>query len=95
MTTQSELAALSEAAANPCGDMLDRMRAREAFRSALVNGYRTGKLVLIGEDAVERMARAIQSADVDDPWIKECPADIGDASMHLATAALAALNGEG
>jgi hypothetical protein len=74
--------------------------ANAAFIVALVNAYRTGKLVLIGDDAVERMARAI------DPEIWACDPPISTlaaairfherrrASCRIATAALAALTGE-
>jgi hypothetical protein len=36
------------------------------FAAALANAYRTGKLVLIDDGAVERVARAIAGSDVDD-----------------------------
>ncbi len=80
--TQEELAALSEAARGANS----RMDEHKAFREALVELYRAGQLVLIGPDAVEDVARAIEKhMDRDWNWTKKT----------LATAALAALKGEG
>lgn len=62
-----------------------------AFIAALVNAYRTGKMIVVPEDAVERMARALAVAD----GIEICSDAIYALSSygHRATAALASLKG--
>jgi hypothetical protein len=73
-------------------------QANAALIVALVNAYRTGKLVYIGGDAVERMARAIMEAK-GGCIVKDWQAERRD-NPHVelawtqATAALAALTGE-
>lgn len=65
------------------------------FITTIVNAYRTGKLIALPDDAVERVARALAVADAKDG----CKALLIESESYmnharkLATAALAALKG--
>ena len=67
-------------------------QANAAFTAALVNAYRTGKLVVVPDDAVERMAIGISDGlatrlgRVREDWLNE-------STRADAAAALAALKG--
>ena len=72
-----------------------RAQANASFTAALWNLYRTGKLVVVPDDAVERMARALAVADAKDgckSLLIESESYM-DHARKLANAALAALKG--
>jgi hypothetical protein len=72
-------------------------RANAALIVALVNAYRTGKLVLIDDGAVERVARAMLAhvfpdgdrfQDMAAAWVED---ELAEIAVPLATTALSAL----
>ena len=84
-TTPDQLAALDRAATQGLMPTKGDHTPDSRFIAALWNAYRAKQLVLIGPDAVEKVARALAELDGLDPneeW---------DAYEHKATAALAAL----
>lgn len=98
---KDQLAALDRAATQEADDIAyysgssSRHRPKqEAFHAALVNAYRANQLVLIGPDAVEKVARAM-AAHVGFEWVDGPGEERSLLNKHeartLATAALAAL----
>jgi len=87
--TQAELAALSDAAGRPG---MEGAAAYNQFVLALVNAYRANHLAVIGPDAVDRVARALDKAlafDVElDVRVDELT---HEERCKIATAAIAAL----
>ena len=88
---KDQLAALDRAAREPT---LEGSRAADDLAAKLFYLYRTGKLVLIGPDAVEVVARAMM-AHVGLEWVDGPEEERSLLNKHearaLATAALAAL----
>lgn len=74
-------------------DAIQQIEANTGFVAALVNAYRTGKLVVVPDDAVERITDAIETETVERQGRGIYLVTGHGDSTAFATAALAALKG--